>query len=111
MQEGKERVARSVFARVLKEIKPSEKELAESVRNINMITGRLKKVLPKGVETRVVGSVVRGTQLRGDSDVDIFLLFRKTHSREKITKEGMACAKAIVKGKGERYEIKYAEHT
>ncbi len=66
-------------------------------------------MIPKDVETRVVGSVVRGTQLRGESDVDIFLLFSKKHKRDKITKDGLEYAKKIVK-KSERFEIKYAEH-
>lgn len=110
MQERKEKAANAIFDRVLKQIKPSEAELRESVSHINMLMRRLGKVLPKDVEARVVGSVVRGTQLRGDSDIDIFLLFNKKHSRDKITKDGMKYAKAIVNGKRERYEIKYAEH-
>src|SRR5271157_5080548 len=110
MRAEKEKTARAVFERVLRNIKPSRKELKESVHSVNMLMERLKKVMPREIEARVVGSVVRGTQLRGDSDVDIFLLFSKTHTREKITRDGMEYAKRIVKKKGERYEIKYAEH-
>lgn len=110
MRADKERTTRAVFERVLRDIKPSRKELKESVKSINLLMGRLKKVMPSSIEARVVGSVVRGTQLRGDSDIDIFLLFSKTQSREKITRDGTEYAKRIVKGKGERYEIKYAEH-
>ena len=57
-----------------------------------------------------MGSVVRGTQLRGDSDIDMFLLFSKKHPREMMTKKGLEYARKIIRGKGERYEIKYAEH-
>jgi tRNA nucleotidyltransferase (CCA-adding enzyme) len=110
MRADKEKTTRAVFERVLKTIKPSRKELKESVRSINMLMGRLEKVMPRDIEARVVGSVVRGTQLRGDSDIDIFLLFSKTQSREKITRDGTEYAKRIVRGKGERYEMKYAEH-
>lgn len=110
MKTDAEKAADALFGRVLEEIKPTKEELQESVYNINHITSRLKKVIPKDVETRVVGSVVRGTQLRGDSDIDVFLLFSKKYKREKITKDGLEYAKRIVKGKGERYEIKYAEH-
>ncbi|MGA3020482.1 MAG: CCA tRNA nucleotidyltransferase [Candidatus Micrarchaeales archaeon] len=104
------RIAESIFSRVLEDIKPSDKELEESVYNINELTSRLNKVISNDVEIRVVGSIVKGTQLVGDSDVDMFLLFDKKHSREKITADGISYAKSIVKGKDERYEIKYAEH-
>ncbi|MDE1873568.1 MAG: CCA tRNA nucleotidyltransferase [Candidatus Micrarchaeota archaeon] len=110
MRAGAEKAAKAVFARELDEIKPTKKELEESVYSINQLTGALKKVVAKDVEIRVVGSVVRGTQLRGESDIDVFLLFPKKHKREKITKDGLEYARRIAKGKGDRYEVKYAEH-
>lgn len=110
MKASTARIAESVFSRVLGDIKPSKQELQDSVYNINELSTRLKKVIPNDVEIRVVGSVVRGTQLRGDSDIDMFLLFSKKHPRESMTKKGLEYATRIVKGKGERYEIKYAEH-
>ncbi len=110
MKPGAEKAARAVFVRELKEIKPTKQELEESVYSINKLTSALKKVVPKDVEIRVVGSVVRGTQLRGESDVDVFLLFPKKYKRERITKEGLDYAKRIVKEKGDTYEVKYAEH-
>jgi tRNA nucleotidyltransferase (CCA-adding enzyme) len=110
MRADKRKTADAVFERVLKDIKPSRKELKASVHGINTLMERLGKVMPREVEARVVGSVVRGTQLRDDSDIDVFLLFSKTNPREKITRDGMEYAKRILKGKGDRYEIKYAEH-
>lgn len=110
MKAGTEKDAKAVFSRILKEIKPTKEELQESVYNINQITSRLKKVVPKDVEIRVVGSVVRGTQLRGESDIDIFLLFSKKHPRDRITKAGLEYAKKIVKDRADRWEVKYAEH-
>src|SRR5271157_1833569 len=100
MRADKEKIAKAVFERVLSDIKPSRKELKASVHHINMLMGRLEKVMPKDIEARVVGSVVRGTHLRGDSDIDIFLLFSKTRTRERITRDGMEYAKRIVKRKG-----------
>lgn len=110
MKAGMEKAANLVFGRVLKEIKPTKEELQESVYNINQITSRLQKVVPKEIEIRVVGSVVRGTHLRGESDIDVFLLFSKKHNREKVTKDGLEYAKRIVIDKGDRWEVKYAEH-
>jgi tRNA nucleotidyltransferase (CCA-adding enzyme) len=110
MKAGMEKKAGAVFGRVLKEIKPTKEELQESVYTINQITGRLKKIVPKEVEIRVVGSVVRGTHLRGESDIDVFLLFSKKQNREKITKDGIEYAKRIITDKKDRWEVKYAEH-
>jgi tRNA nucleotidyltransferase (CCA-adding enzyme) len=110
MKKNTAKIADSIFDRVLEDIKPSKQELQQYVYNINELTSRLKRVIPGDVEIRVVGSVVRGTQLRGDSDIDLFLLFNKKTTRETMTKRGLEYAKKIVRGKGERYEIKYAEH-
>jgi tRNA nucleotidyltransferase (CCA-adding enzyme) len=110
MKTNTARIAESIFDRVLEDIKPSKQELQDSVYNINELTGRLKKVIPKDVEIRVVGSVVRGTQLMGDSDIDLFLLFNTKTKREIMTKRGLEYAMKIVHGKDEHYQIKYAEH-
>ncbi|MDE1854890.1 MAG: CCA tRNA nucleotidyltransferase [Candidatus Micrarchaeota archaeon] len=110
MKTGAEKAAKAVFGKVLAEVKPTKEELEESVYSINQITSALKKVVAKDVEIRVVGSVVRGTHLRGESDIDVFLLFPKKYKRDRITKEGLEYAKRIVKEKGDTYEVKYAEH-
>ncbi len=110
MKADAEKAARAVFARELEEVKPTKEELKESVYNINQLTSALKKAVAKDVEIRVVGSVVRGTHLRGESDIDIFLLFPKKYKRDRITKEGLDYAKRIVREKGDSYEVKYAEH-
>ncbi len=96
---------------VLKRIKPNKKE-AE----------RLKKITMKLLETAAlvgkkyryhpmpVGSTARGTWLKGDSDIDIFLLFPKSVAREELEAKGLSAGKEIVKKLGGTYEIKYAEH-
>ncbi len=100
----------AVFAKALAEVKPSEEEFRHDVNVINRLTGRLREVVPSDVAIRVVGSVVRGTQLKGDSDIDIFLLFSKKYSRERITKQGLAYARKVLESKRDSYTIKYAEH-
>jgi len=96
---------------VLKEVKPSPGEMASSTAAANQIMGRLKKSAPKDVEILLAGSAARGTQLSGNSDIDVFLLFPKSAKKERLEKEGLRIAKSIIeKGKKERCEIKYAEH-
>lgn len=100
-----------VLKTVLKDVKPTEKEMEITTAYANDIVKRLKKAVPKSVEIVSVGSVARGTQIRGTSDIDIFLLFPKNFTKEQAAEKGMEVAKSIVsKHKNERFEIKYAQH-
>ena len=63
-----------------------------------------------GVPAMMTGSVARGTWVRGDKDIDIFMLFPPTLSREELQEKGLAAAYGVVdKFKGSSEE-KYAEH-
>ena len=99
-----------VFDKILKDIKPSNIENKSIISSINIITSKLKTIVPKDVEIMVTGSVSRGTNLKGNSDVDIFLLFKTGTTKESLTKLGLKYGKALVQSKTDRYEIKYAEH-
>ena len=96
--------------RVLREIKPTKEELQHSVFLVNELTTRSRAIVPSTVEVRAAGSIVRSTHLRGSSDIDIFLLFSKKLSRERIMKDGLAYAKKMLRSKTDTCEIKYAEH-
>ena len=52
----------------------------------------------------------RGTNLKGDSDVDIFVLFHKKTDPKELVRKGLTYGKKLASGKKDRYEIKYAEH-
>jgi tRNA nucleotidyltransferase (CCA-adding enzyme) len=96
---------------ILKDIKPSETEIDATNAICNRIMARLKSAVPKNVEVILAGSVARGTQLSGSSDIDIFLLFPKAFTEEEIGKKGLEIGKSIVdKKRGETFIIKYAEH-
>ncbi len=100
-----------VLKTVLKDVKPTEEEMESTTHYVNDLVQRLKKAIPKNVEIVSVGSVARGTQIRGTSDIDIFLLFPKHFTKEQAAEKGMEVAKSIVaKRKNERFEIKYAQH-
>ncbi len=108
--EGKDGIAR-IFERVLRDFRPTYNEVkaAESVSNDLML--RLKKALPRNVEIILAGSVARGTQISGNSDIDIFLLFPREMKKEEMEKEGMKVARGVIDRKrGESAVIKYAEH-
>ncbi len=103
-------MAERVLHKVLADVKPTPNEIKLLNAKSNELMGRLKEVAPKGVDILLVGSVARGTQIRGTSDIDIFLLFPKTMEERKMEEAGVRIAKQMIKKGGERYEIKYAEH-
>ena len=81
------------------------------MQHSNQIMGRLRNSAPKDIDIIMAGSVSRGTQIRGNSDIDIFLLFPKTSNAEKMEQKGMDVARGIVdKKRGESFKIKYAEY-
>ena len=101
----------SVLKKVLKDVKPSESEIANARFAINEVMGRLKRLAPKNVEIILAGSVARGTHIRGNSDIDIFLLFPRSASENFVEKKGLEIGKGIVdKKRNESYIVKYAEH-
>lgn len=111
MEQRKRAKLEKIFERLLKDIKPDELEVKSTTAHANEIMSRLKRIVPKDVELRVVGSIARSTNLAGDSDIDIFMLFDKKYSKEELERLGLDYAKRIVdKGKNETYEVKYAEH-
>ncbi len=111
MAAGNEGRLHQTLKRVLNDVKPSEAEIAAAGAVSNDIMGRLRKVVPKNVEIILAGSVARGTQISGNSDIDIFLLFPRSMDKEAMERRGMEVAKRITNRKnGESYVIKYAEH-
>lgn len=101
----------AILKKVIAEVKPSKSEIADAKYVINTIMGRLKKNAPSNVEILLAGSIARGTQIRGKSDIDIFLLFPRTTKESVVEAKGLEIGKSIVdKKNGESYLIKYAEH-
>ena len=101
----------AITERVLKDVKPSPEEIRITTDLANGLMARIKQAAPKDVEIILAGSVARGTQVRGNSDIDIFLLFPRGMEERKMERLGIEIAKKIVnKKKNERFEIKYAEH-
>ncbi len=101
---------KAIFDRILKDIKPSPAEVQQTVYKVNHLMGILKETVPRDVELRVVGSVARGTNLKGDGDIDIFMLFDKRMDRDTVVKKGVQYGKRVVGKEKGRYEVKYAEH-
>ncbi len=110
MNSSAEKRAKRIFAEILPTIKPTKKETAEMTAKVNLLMARMKRIVPKNVELRVTGSISKGTNLKGNADIDLFILFRSGTTKEKLIADGLKYAKGLIKEKGDKYEIKYAEH-
>ncbi len=106
-----EKKLRKLMKEVVVDVRPSKKEIDEVRFAINEVMGRLMKKTPKNVEILLAGSAARGTQIKGNSDVDVFLLFPRNMKEDIIERKGIEIAKSIVdRKKNESYIVKYAEH-
>jgi len=71
----------------------------------------LEKIRQGGkAEGMVVGSIARHTWVKGDRDLDVFMLFDPSLSREALETEGLALARSIAAAFTDKYHEKYAEH-
>ncbi|MGC8652138.1 MAG: CCA tRNA nucleotidyltransferase [Candidatus Micrarchaeia archaeon] len=101
----------SLRSEVLRIVKPSAAEIKNFTALADQVMARIREAAPRNVGIILAGSVARGTQVRGSSDIDIFLLFPKTLEERRMEFKGVNIAKSIVrKGAGEHMVIKYAEH-
>ncbi len=93
---------------VLTEIRPTESELSQ----MYALAERLIKEIGAGGKATgmMVGSVARRTCIRGDRDLDIFMLFDPSLPREELEREGLSLAHAIAGRYAEQVVEKYAEH-
>ncbi|MEA3254516.1 MAG: CCA tRNA nucleotidyltransferase [Candidatus Altiarchaeota archaeon] len=92
---------------ILEKITPSEEEHRRENKLVDGIVKRLKKF---GVKPILVGSLAKGTDVRDDKDIDIFIMFPKEVSRGELEKNGLEIGKKIFKELKIEYEIDYAEH-
>ena len=102
------RTYQKIFDAVLKEVKPSASETAKEKIFINKIVDKLDRITPNDVKIELAGSTAKGTNLKGDRDFDIFMLFSKDYAVKELMILGVKYGKEFAKG--HKYEITYAEH-
>lgn len=76
------------------------------------IAKRLLDAIAKSGKAKgmVVGSIARNTWVRGDRDLDVFMLFDVSLSREQLEEEGLSLARTIALEFSKSFHEKYAEH-
>jgi len=93
---------------VLERIRPKEDEHDHTWK---VATGILSAIEKDGrAKGMVVGSVARDTWLSGDRDLDVFLLFPPSLSREELEESGLDLARAVARRFTGILQEKYAEH-
>ncbi len=98
----------SVLNEVLARVTPSEEEKKKELELAKKIIKRIKAIEGKHVSVILCGSVARDTHLRNEKDLDIFVLFDESLSREEFEKEGLRIGKAVFKG--HEHWMEYSEH-
>jgi tRNA nucleotidyltransferase (CCA-adding enzyme) len=95
--------------KILKEqLRPSAEE-REYIRKVaDRLLGAIKE--SGKAEGMIVGSIARNTWVKGDRDLDVFMLFSPEMPREALEAEGLALARSIARKFTTSFHEKYAEH-
>lgn len=96
-----------LLAEILQKIRPSPAE-QEQVKKFVSNLIRVGKTV-SGLDCVICGSIGKFTWLRGDHDIDLFMLFPRV-PREELERRGLDYGKKIVAEMKGSYVIKYAEH-
>lgn len=105
------RSVKKLLNKVTRKIVPSKKEkerLEKLAKNLLELANKeSKKYKAKAI---IAGSLTRNTWLPGKMEFDLFILFPKSMSKNKMEKSGLKIGKKIIKKFDGTYRIEYAEH-
>lgn len=94
--------------KVLEQNYPGERNLAEIQAKYNEIADFIEDEF--GAETHFAGSASRGTCMKHDRDIDLFVLMSPELERQELEDRGLDIGKKTFEHFDGRYEIEYAEH-
>lgn len=92
-----------ILQEALKLVVPEKGEVERSKKAEEVLKNRLDRI---DVEYIFVGSYARNTWLRGNLEIDVFILFPEDLPKEELKKKGIEIGTEIL----DSYEIRYAEH-
>ncbi len=99
---------KKILLKVMEKITPTKKEILTEKKFAQKLISRIMAMRGAHKKAELVGSLARGTHLRGDNDLDIFVFFPDSLAREKFEREGLRIGKAVFRG--HRWEKAYSEH-
>ncbi|MCK4335952.1 MAG: CCA-adding protein, partial [Candidatus Aenigmarchaeota archaeon] len=80
----------NVLKKVLKRITPSEGEREELLGVLEKVIGVTENVIkPLGLEKTIAGSFIRDTWLTDKKEIDLFIMFPVSYSRESLERVGL----------------------
>ena len=91
---------------VIDEITPFPKIRAEQIKQAKQIMEKIESISKDAVKCELVGSLSRGTELRGSGDVDIFIKYKKVFSIDELKEKIMSIGDVVLPG----FEMHYAQH-
>jgi tRNA nucleotidyltransferase (CCA-adding enzyme) len=94
---------------VLEKVKPTMDERLEISRVVDSLKNRVRcEIEQRGlnVSLELVGSIAKDTYIRGNVDIDLFMVFPLSVKRDKLKKHVLEIGKAVL----EEWEECYAEH-
>ena len=94
--------------KVLEEIYPDEEELEEARAVYQEISDFIAEEY--NLETHFAGSTSRGTCMKGDKDLDIFVLFPEDTDRQELEEKGLELGKKTFENFNGEFQVDYAEH-
>lgn len=94
--------------KVLDRYYPEEEELEETRQKYREIADFIEEEF--SLETHFAGSASRGTCMKGDKDIDIFVLIPEDVSRKDLEERGLTVGKKVFEHFDGEYEVEYAEH-
>ncbi len=97
-----------LYKQILNKITPTENELKEETKLFAEIMGKVENINGKHSHLEWCGSSARGTHLRGDRDLDLFVMFSKELSDKDLEKEGLRIGKNVFRGY--EWEKAYSQH-
>ena len=97
-----------ITKRVLEKVKPTKEEILAEKEMARKIITKIKSIEGKHIDVIVAGSSARGTHLRGDRDIDIFVLFPENTENDVFVQEGLRIGKMVFRG--HEWEEAYSQH-
>lgn len=97
-----------LLKKILKKIKPSKKEVEREKKIAAHLIKKIHAIKGAHVDVVLAGSIARQTNLRGDRDIDIFVMFEEKLSEQEFEKEGLRIGKSVFRG--HFWEKAYSAH-